>query len=109
MKDPMPASGSWDYEYLPFFTTDTHEEIPNFRIFTDDEHEGYIAETDENLPSGAQEKYAKLIAGAPDLYEALEYFFNIMHDYPSSMRKGYVKFAMQQARQALTRAKDGAA
>ena len=104
----MPASGLWAYEYLPFFTTDTNREIPNFRIFADDDSDGYIAETDENLSAGKQEQYAKLIAAAPDLYAALEFFFNIMHDYSSSARKGHVKFALQQARQALARAKAGA-
>jgi hypothetical protein len=46
---------------------------------------------------------------APDLFEALEFFFNIMHDYESSLDKGYVRVAMEQARQALARARSSAA
>jgi len=44
-----------------------------------------------------------------DLLEALEYFFNIMHDYESSQRKGYVKLALDQAQAAIAKAKGGAA
>jgi hypothetical protein len=43
-------------------------------------------------------------AAAPQLLEALEYFFNIMHDYPRSKRKGYVKRALAQARAAILKA-----
>jgi hypothetical protein len=43
-------------------------------------------------------------AAASQLLGALEYFFNIMHDYPSSARKGYVKFALNQARAAILKA-----
>ena len=46
---------------------------------------------------------------APELFEALEYFFNIMHDYGSSVEKGYVRLAMEQARKALARARSSAA
>ncbi len=61
----------WDYEYLPFTNNQTGEEIPNFRInFTDDNKEGYVAETDENLPAGEQERFARLITAAPDMLEA---------------------------------------
>jgi hypothetical protein len=49
-----------------------------------------------------------LADAAPDLFDALEYFFNIMHDYQSSRRKGYVKRALEMARSALTKAKGGA-
>jgi hypothetical protein len=41
---------------------------------------------------------------ASQLLEALEYFFNIMHDYQSSVRKGYVKHALDQARAAILKA-----
>lgn len=44
-----------------------------------------------------------------DLHSALEYFFNIMPDYDSSRRKGYVQLAMEQARAALKKAKPTAA
>ena len=67
----------------------------------------YIGRIDE-LPGDVQEAHAQLISAAPQLIEALEYFFNIMHDYESSLRKGYVKHAMDMARAALTSAKGGA-
>ena len=51
---------------------------------------------------------ARLMAAAPELYDTLEYFFNIMHDYESSLQKGYVQHAMEMARAALTSAKGGA-
>jgi hypothetical protein len=66
-----------------------------------------IADTNEDRPSGEQEANARLIAAAPELFAALEYFFNIMHDYGSSRRKGYVKLAKDKARDALTTAKGG--
>jgi hypothetical protein len=37
--------------------------------------------------------------------DALDYFFNIMHDYEDSVRKGYVKHAMDLARAALAAGK----
>jgi hypothetical protein len=46
----------------------------------------------------------RLRQASPDLYKALDYFFNIMHDYASSLRKGYVRLAMEQARAALAKA-----
>ncbi len=55
-----------------------------------------------------QEAHALLISAAPDLREALEYFFNIMCDYECSMRKGYVELALEMARAALEKAKGGA-
>ena len=55
-----------------------------------------------------QERHARLITAAPDLQEALQYFFNIMHDYQCSERKGYVKLALEMARSALEKAKGGA-
>jgi len=100
---------SWGYEYLPYLMTEGEDrsievELPNYRIFPWDEPEKYIAETNEHLPGDLQEKHALLITAAPDLFEALEYFFNIMHDYDCSVRKGYVKLAFQKARQALAKA-----
>jgi len=58
----------------------------NYRIFPDDNPELYIAETNEHLPGELQEDDTRLITAAPQLLEALEYFFNIMHDYQSSVR-----------------------
>lgn len=72
---------------------------------TADETESIISfDGEENT-----EANARLIAAAPDLLEALEFFFNIMHDFESSRRKGYVTFALNQARAALAKAKGGAA
>lgn len=105
-------SRAWGCEYLPYAMSESADpsrevEIPNYRIFPWDEPENYIAQTNEHLPGDVQEKHALLISAAPDLREALEYFFNIMHDYQSSVRKGYVKQALEMARQALARAKGG--
>jgi len=94
----------WHYEYLPYATTDadgSERDIPNYRIYPEDHPEHYIAETNENLPGDQQEDHARLIAAAPQLLDALHYIFNIMHDYPSSVRKGYVKHAFEQARAAI--------
>jgi hypothetical protein len=104
---------SWGYEYMPYLMSEyadpsREKEIPNYRIFPWEDPENYIAQTNENLPGEVQEKHARLITAAPDLFEALRYFFNIMHDYESSRRKGYVKFALEMARQALAKAKGGA-
>ena len=46
-----------------------------------------------------------LADAAPDLFDALDYFFNIMHDYRSSVEKGYVQFALEKSRKALAKAK----
>ena len=103
----------WDYEYLPYLMSEhadpsREKEIPNYRIFPTDDPENYIAETNEHLPGEMQERHARLITAAPDLQEALQYFFNIMHDYQCSVRKGYVKLAFEMARSALEKAKGGA-
>ena len=47
----------------------------------------------------------RLRQAAPDLHKALEFFFNIMRDYDSSRRKGYVQLAIEQARAALAKAR----
>ena len=98
----------WSYEYLPYTVTEpdgSERELPNYRIFPDDAPpDEYIAETNEHLPGEVQEAHALLIAAAPELFAALEYFFNIMHDYTSSVRKGYVRHALDQARAAIAKA-----
>jgi hypothetical protein len=97
----------WSYEYLPFTGTDpdgSEHDIPNYRINSYEDLEGYVAETDENLPDEIQLEHAQLIAAAPHLLDALQYFFNIMHDYASSSRKGYVKHALDKARAAIHQA-----
>ncbi len=65
----------WYYEYLPYTMT-YHDglagerEIPNFRIFPEDEPQNYIAETNEHLAAEVQECHARLIACAPQLLAA---------------------------------------
>ena len=46
-----------------------------------------------------------LANAAPKLLAALENFFNLMHDYECSVRKGYVRAAMQQSREVIMQAK----
>lgn len=102
---------SWDYEYLPYVSTDADDkpiDIPCYRIAPPEDPEKYICETNEHLPGDEQEAHARLISAAPDLFAALMYFFNIMHDYECSVRKGYVKLAFDMARDALAKAKGGA-
>jgi hypothetical protein len=115
---------SWLVEYAPYVMADPREcgihpdpedpefalagrEIPCFRIYPEDQPEKYIGQTNEDLPHDIQEKTAHLMAAAPTLYATLEHFFNIMHDYESSMRKGYVAHAMDMARVALAEARGG--
>jgi hypothetical protein len=104
---------SWGYEYMPYLMSESadpsrEKEIPHYRIFPWEDPEHYIAETNEHLPGEVQEAHALLISAAPDLRGALEYFFNIMHDYECSLRKGYVELALEMARSALEKAKGGA-
>ena len=106
----MATTPQWSYEYLPYTVTQadgSESELPNYRVHPEDEPELYIAETNEHLPGEEQEAHAQLIAAAPDLFDALGYFFNIMHDYECSARKGYVKLAFERARSALEKAKGG--
>ncbi len=102
MTTTLTQPAPWALEYLPYASQDGHE-IPNFRI--NDAEGDAVCETNEDLPSDVQEASATVIAAAPELLEALRYFFNIMHDYDSSMRKGYVKLAMDMARSAIAKAK----
>ncbi|MEQ1883701.1 MAG: hypothetical protein ABL967_01475 [Bryobacteraceae bacterium] len=96
------------YAYEPYtqFTPDEPSEdceIPCFRIYGTDYT--IIGETNEDLPVEIQERYARLFAAAPKLAHALEYFFNVISDYESSVRKGYIERAKQLARDALADAK----
>jgi hypothetical protein len=88
---------------LPWKAQDGHE-IPAFEVHGAEK----VCDTNENRPVEEQEANARLVAASPELYDALEHFFNIMHDYESSLRKGFVKHAMEMARAALTSAKGGA-
>jgi hypothetical protein len=104
-------TAQWSYEYLPYTVTEadgSERELPNYRVHPEDDPELYIAETNEHRPDDQQEAHARLISAAPDLLAALSYFFNIMHDYECSVRKGYVKLTFKMARSALEKAKGGA-
>jgi hypothetical protein len=95
----------WGYEYLPFINNQTGEEIPNFRInFTDDSKEGYVAETDENLPLDEQERLARWIAATPDMLEALKYQEMADADPAASRRKGYYEAAARLRKAAIAKA-----
>jgi hypothetical protein len=59
--------------------------------------------TEEQEERGQQ--LVTLADAAPDLFDALDYFFNIMHDYESSVKKGYVEHALKKSRDALAKAK----
>jgi hypothetical protein len=95
--------GPWIFQYSPWRAQDGSD-IPAFEVHGEEK----VCDTDENRPVEEQEANARLIAAAPEMYDALEHFFNIMHDYESSLQKGYVKHAMDMARAALECAKGGA-
>jgi hypothetical protein len=99
MKKTARTPGPWTYQYNPY-TSQDGKEIPAFEVHGDEK----VCDTIEDRPSEEQEANARLIAAAPELLEALEYFLNIMHDYESSVRKGYVTHAMDLARAALVQA-----
>lgn len=95
---------------MPYVKTDdngTDIDIPCYRIFPGEDPEKYICETNEHLSGEEQEKHACMISAAPELFEALRYFFNIMHDYECSVRKGCMKLAFEMAREALAKANGG--
>jgi hypothetical protein len=71
-------------------------------------HIATVGNAEQEQPFAEITANARLIAAAPELHEALEFFFNIMHDYESSRRKGYISIAFDQARAALAKAKGGA-
>jgi hypothetical protein len=95
--------GPWVYQYNPY-TSQEGKEIPAFEVHGEEK----VCDTNEDRPCEEQEANARLIAASPELYDALENFFNIMHDYESSLSKGYVGHAMDLARAALTSAKGAA-
>jgi hypothetical protein len=51
----------------------------------------------------------RVMHAGPQLLEALTFFFNIMHDYRSSVQKGYVQLALQKSRTAIEQATGRAA
>lgn len=71
-------------------------------------HIATVGNPEQEQPREEITANARLIAAAPELLEALEHFFNIMHDYESSRRKGYISLAFDQARAVLAKARGGA-
>jgi hypothetical protein len=68
------ATAQWSYEYLPFTVTESdgsERELPNYRIYPDDNPEYYIAETNEHLPGDLQKAHARLVTASPKLLDAL--------------------------------------
>jgi hypothetical protein len=70
------APATWQYEYLPYVMPDPDDmtverEIPNFRIFPEDDPENYIAETNEHLPGDVQERHARLISASQAMLDTL--------------------------------------
>lgn len=88
----------WAYDYNPYAGQDGCE-IPAFEVL--DAECNKVFDTNEDTPAELQEANARLGAAAPTLLDALTYFFNIMHDYESSIEKGYVQQAMKQAKAAI--------
>mgnify|MGYP003693623219 CR=1 FL=1 len=79
---------------LPLLPGQHGHEIPNFRInFADENKEGYVAETDENLPVEEQERIARLITASIPACEALKYQEMADCDPPAARRKGYYEEA----------------
>jgi|SRR5665213_313538 len=63
--------GAWFHDYRPYIRqSDDDAEIPAFEIIDDGGEK--IAETNENRPRAEQERHAKIIAAAPDLFRMLE-------------------------------------
>ena len=94
-------NGFWSVEYTP--VTERHGgDLPAYRVL--DAGKNAVCDLSRDTPENVQAIHATLIAAAPELHDALEYFFNIMHDYESSRHKGYIKAALDMARAALTRA-----
>jgi hypothetical protein len=60
---------TWLVEYCPYIKSDPdspelEQEIPCFRIFSEDEPERWIAQTNEELPREVQEEAALIMAAA---------------------------------------------
>jgi hypothetical protein len=60
---------TWMVEYNPYILNDPHDpngerELPCFRIFSSDEPERWIAQTNEDLPCEVQEEAAWIMANA---------------------------------------------
>ena len=91
----------WAYDYNPYIAQDGRE-IPAFDV--NDADGNKLFDTNEDTPAELQEANARLGSTAPKLLDALTFFFNIMHDYESSVEKGYVQQAMQEARTAIEQA-----
>ena len=104
------------FQYEPYFqsisdASDMDKEIPCYRIHAWDQIDGQpdrpIAETSADMPEEVQRRFAYLFAASEDLRDALDNLLSIMHDYESSLAKGYVNDAVEKARRALALAKQG--
>ena len=80
----------WAAEYTPV-TARHGGNIPTCRVLA--ASGSPICDIDGEASDEMHVARVRIIAAAPDLYEALGYFFNIMHDYESSRRKGYIRAA----------------
>jgi hypothetical protein len=96
---PGPWSHEWQFIVAPD-PTGVHPDIYIAEIAESDE-DGRVASTEQ------QEANARLIAAAPELLDALAYFYNTIRDYPSSVRYPFTD-AKDRARAALAKAKGGA-
>ncbi len=92
------APTPWKSEQLPC-SCENDPESPHYRVV--DANWDFVCATNENGPHDVQESIAALVADSPELLNALEFLVNIMHDYESSVRKGYVKHALELAQAAL--------
>ena len=98
----MKAITALSYDYSPY-RSQADQEIPAFEIFNEEGDK--VADTNEDQPAEYQERVAALFVASPELLEALEFFYNISHDLPSSIAKGYIKLAQEKARSALDHAR----
>jgi hypothetical protein len=93
----LPTPGPWDWD-------DQFIVAPDPRGLHSDIYIAEIVETDEEDRAASpeqQEANKRLIAAAPELLGALECLCNLIHDDESSLKKGYIKFALKRAEQLI--------
>ena len=81
-------------------------EIPGFQVL--DAECNKVFETNEDTPAELQEQTHASVQRPPSCSKPSP-IFNIMHDYESSIEKGYVQQAMKQAKVAIDTATGRAA